>query len=213
MCPERMTLPRGIVALRAVPSGGEAPQGGGAEPPCVPLRPLEIKEIQRRAFERGRDVERERVAERLGSLVASLESSVKALEEARTREREELASFGVELAVAVAEHLVGTAIRAGTHDVRRLVDLLLEEALPGLGQAPLQLAVNPADLDALGDIGSGKDPRAHAGRIHLVADAELPRAACRIRAGGAEILADPKVRLAAIAEKLRAIAAAERPDA
>jgi flagellar biosynthesis/type III secretory pathway protein FliH len=205
-----MPLPKGIVALRLAPSapGGEGPP----ETRCVPLAPLEIKEIQRRAFDRGRACEREELGARLAGLLQGLSASLEALDERRRKDREELARFGVDLALAVAESLVGRALAAGAHDARRLAETLLEEALPGLGAGALEIAVNPADLEAVRDLGR-EGASAAPGRLRVVGDAALPRAACRIRAGGAEVLADPGLRLQAIAERLRGLAAGEAPDA
>ena len=130
----------------------------------------------------------------------------------RAEERRNLARFGVEVAMAVATHVVGSAVLAGSHDVKALVEALLEEALPGLGNGSLQVAVNPADLEALGDFAGAGAPASVAGRIRVVSDPALARAACRIRSGGAEILADPAMRLAAIGEKLRSLAGTESGD-
>jgi flagellar biosynthesis/type III secretory pathway protein FliH len=207
-----MALPRGIVALRAVPPN---PPGAGEAAParCVPLAPQELKDIQRRAFERGRAVEREELAGRLGSLLEELASAAQALDAARKADREHLARFGVEVAMAAAATLVGSAILARTHDVRAQVDLLLEEALPATGPGSIQVAVNPADLEALSDLTGPGGPPAVAGRLTLAGDPPLPQGACRIRAEGGEFLAEPKVRLAAIAARLRTMAASEHPDA
>jgi flagellar biosynthesis/type III secretory pathway protein FliH len=206
-----MALPRGIVALRAVPAGGPA-GAEGAPPRCVPLAPPELKEIQRRAYERGRAVEKEELAARLGSLLDQLASAAQALDAARKADREHLARFGVEVAMAAAGTLVGAVVQSKTHDVRAQVDLLLEEALPGIGPGSIQIAVNPADLQALSDLTGPGGPPAIAGRLTITGDPELPQGACRIRAEGGEFLADPEVRLAAIAERLRTMAAAEHAD-
>jgi flagellar biosynthesis/type III secretory pathway protein FliH len=208
MCPEKVALPRGLVALRAVPSGPAAVAGSAPEG-CVQVPPTELKEIQRRAFERGRACEREAFADRLAGLLGGLADARQAVDAMRAEERRNLARFGVEVALAVAKSVVGRAVDAGAHDVKALVDSLLEEALPGLGTGPLQVAVSPADLAALGDFAGAGAPASVAGRVQVVSDPALPRAACRIRSGGAEILADPALRLAAIGEKLRALAGAE----
>lgn len=209
MSRERMALPRGIVAFRAVPAG----DAEAAATRCVPLAPVELKEIQRRAFERGRVVEREELAARLGTLLEQLASAAQALDAARKADRDHLARFGVEVAMAAAGSLVGAAVLAKTHDVRAQVGLLLEEALPGVGPGPLQVAVNPADLQALSDLTGQGGPPATLGRLTLAGDPDLPQGACRIRAEGGEFLADPKVRLVAMADRLRALAAAEHVDA
>jgi flagellar biosynthesis/type III secretory pathway protein FliH len=211
MCPERMTLPRGIVALRPLAPAGSAAAGGEAarKEACVQVPPPELKEIQRRAFERGQARERETFTGALAGLLESLAEAGAKLDAMRAEERRNLARFGVEVAMAVARHVVGTAVAAGSHDPKALVEALLEEALPGLGTGPLQVAVSPADLTALEDFAGAGAPASVAGRIRVVADPALPRAACRIRSGGAETLADPEMRLAAIGEKLRALAGAE----
>jgi flagellar biosynthesis/type III secretory pathway protein FliH len=213
MSPERMALPRGVVAFRALP--GSAPAGPAAATPsgCVPLPALALKEVQRRAFERGREVERERAAEEIAHLLAKVEEAVAALDAMRAAERAECARFAVEVATAVAAELVGAAAASGAHDVARGAEAMLEEALPGLGGGPIELAAHPADLDALSEWAGRKAPPATTGRLRLVPDPDLPRGSCRLRAGGAEILADPRLRLATIAGRLRALAEAAPVDA
>jgi flagellar biosynthesis/type III secretory pathway protein FliH len=206
MCPERMALPRGIVALRAARPAG-SPGAVAAEERCVPVPPLELKEMQRRAFERGRACERAEFGEKVAGLLENLAAAGAKLDAMRDEDRRNLSRFGVEVAMAVAEHVVGAAVAASVHDPKALALALLEEALPGLGNGPIQVSVNPADLEALGDFAGAGAPTAVAGRIQVIADPELLRAACRIRSGGAEVLADPALRLAAIGEKLRSIAA------
>jgi flagellar biosynthesis/type III secretory pathway protein FliH len=172
-----------------------------------------LKEVQRKAFERGRRYEREQVAAEVGALLARLEESVQALDAMRAAEKADAARFAVEIATAVVEELVGSAIRTGAHDAGRLAASMLEEALPGIGAGPIELAVNPADRDALADFATRGAPPAVIGRLQIVSDPALPRAACRLRASGAEIVADPRLRLAAVAARMRAIAEAERPGA
>jgi flagellar biosynthesis/type III secretory pathway protein FliH len=203
-----MVLPKGIVALRALPAAPPGPPAGG-----FALRACELKDLQRRAFERGRAFEREHAVLALQGLLAGLEGAIKALDELRAAERRDVAQFAVLVALAAAEELVGSAVRSGGHDVRGLVDAMLEEALPGIGQGPVEVAVNPDDLGALTGLAGPEAPPELSGRVRVAGDPALPRAACRVRAGGAEILSDPRLRLAAMAERLRAVADRERPDA
>jgi flagellar biosynthesis/type III secretory pathway protein FliH len=211
MCPERMALPRGIVALRAIASG--PPQEGDPGSRCVPLSPVELKDIQRRAFERGRTVERDELAASLGTVLARIADAAALLESARRADREYLGRFGVEVALAAASQIVGAAVASKEHDVRAQVEALLEEALPATGPGALQIAVNPADLETLSSLAGPGGPPGLAGRLTLAGDASIAPGACRIRAGGAEFLADPKARLVAIADRLRTMAASEHPDA
>lgn len=207
MSPERLTVPRGVVALRVVPAHAA---GTAAAPVCVPLPPFEIKEIQRRAFERGQAVAHAALDAQLGKLMAALDRAVADLGAARLRDHAELESFGVELAMTVAAQVVGEAVRTGACDVRALAMSVIEEALPGLGAGEVRLLVNPEDLASLGAFASSRDSRE--GRIRVAADPDVGRGGCRLEAAGAEVIADPKARLAAIAERLRAVAA-EKHDA
>jgi flagellar biosynthesis/type III secretory pathway protein FliH len=212
MSRDRVALPRGIVALRVLPADGAAPAPAAMSSGCVPMPPLELKELQRRAFDRGQAVERDALGSRLGALMTGLERAIAELGEARARDRAELAAFGVDLAMAVAARVVGDAIQAGRHDVVGLVESVLDEARPGLGSAPVQVFVHPADFDALAEFPAARE-RACGDRIHVAADPAVTRGGCRIEAGGAEVLADPIARLGAIGERLRSVADGERRDA
>src|SRR5436853_2863401 len=109
MCPERPAFPRGIVALRAVPPSGAAGHAS-SEQRCVPVPPRELKEIQRRAFERGQACERAAFSDKLAALLGNLADVAKMLDVAREQDRTHLARFGVEVAMAVAEQVVGKTI-------------------------------------------------------------------------------------------------------
>lgn len=96
--------------------------------------------------------------------------------------RESLNEELVALALAVGEHLAVQQIERSPSAVKALLEGVLEELpfpLPHArrdGEAPLQVYLNPQDLDQLGDRFIG-----HAG-LNLVADADLSRGSLRVEA-------------------------------
>ncbi len=222
---ERLVIPRGLVAFRA--PAAPAPVGTPTPAPVQSgtaggLSVGELKDLQRRAFERGCEFERRAIATRFSGLLVSLERAIEQLEHDRATDRAACATFAVEVALGVADQLVGSAVRDGAHDVRKIVETLLHEALPALGDAALVVALNPADLSDLealraqtgGDGRRAESPLGGAGgRVQMVADAVVPRAGCLIRAAGAELSTDVQIWITAIAKRLRAVAREDGKDA
>ncbi|HYC76230.1 MAG TPA: FliH/SctL family protein [Planctomycetota bacterium] len=220
MSRERLSLPAGVVAFRAAPArpGSVAtPDGAGASGAAAPAAPQtaapaagvtapELKEMQRRAFERGVAFARHKFAERLDAALAAVDASRRELEASRAAERPAVAAFAVELAVGLAEEMTGCTLRAGRHDVRAAVEAAVAEALPTAAGAPLIAHLNPEDLAELEQAVAVR-PLQAAADATLRGDPTLRRGACRVTCGGAELLCDPHDRLRAAAARLRQAAA------
>ncbi len=230
MSHERLILPRGLVSFRAAPTSVPAPAAGAqpaaapsaVAPPAPGLSVAELKDLQRRAFERGCEFERKNLDSRFNAMIVDLERAAEALAHQREDERKLTAQFAVEVALGVAEILVGNAVRQSAHDVKKMVDTVLHEAVPSIGDQAVIVALNPADLAELEVVRA--QSRASGGeaanalsdswsRVRLHADAGVPRAGCQVRAGGAELSTDVHARLSVIGERLRAMALEDRDDA
>ncbi|MCB9834128.1 MAG: hypothetical protein H6807_16825 [Planctomycetes bacterium] len=104
-----------------------------------------LKELQRRAFERGQAVEREHGSRAFAALCARLEAQARTQTEARENDRRRLEEFATRLALMVAEKLTYSRIATGEHDVAAMVRELLGELGPAAEGAPVKLRLFPGD--------------------------------------------------------------------
>ncbi len=196
-------LPQGVVAFRYRRNSIGATHAGEVVSKTPALSLAEMKALQQRAFDRGREVGQTDAATRLGALLVAIERSATGLAEDRAKERQSLAQFGVELGVGIAGELVGSALATNTHDVRHLVDLALETALPSAAGAPVTLRMNPDDLIRL-EAGMATHPLGSGLPVQLLGDAALSRGSVKVFSGGAEVDADLRKRLDAMSLALKA---------
>lgn len=185
------------------PAGAGEP--GAAAPPPTPDAPvLDVEAIRREAYENGVRAGRAALpwqeAEALTSAAAALAAAEQALVGLRGRYLVENRRTIVELACAVAEHVLGTPV-AGREALAGLVARAVELFPP---EEPLALHLCPADQDvlaALPDGALGALPGG-TGRIALVADPSLAPGELRlagpsgdVRTAVAEVLARLRVEL------------------
>ncbi|MEZ6195538.1 MAG: hypothetical protein R3F20_07395 [Planctomycetota bacterium] len=124
-----------------------APAGDGREH-------FDIKELQRRAFERGRQVEREAARQPLARICSGLEKLVAETEARTAADRTRVEEFAVSLAMAVAERLTHALVDAHAHDVNAMVHDLL--ASTGVDEgSEIRLIMNPEDRGRLEEYGPG----------------------------------------------------------
>ena len=201
---EQVRLPAAVVDVRVrrarTPVVDATPAG---------LSVADMKVVADRAFERGREAGRLEVDRRCGDVLAALETLVAGLKADRARERAALTAFGIDLAVGLTRELVGDVVAADAHDIRRLVDLALETALPSAAGSPVTLRLNPDDLSRL-ENGLKTHPFGAGIPVQLVADGALSRGSVKVFSGGAEVDADLSRRLAAMAAALHAKADSTR---
>ena len=86
-----------------------------------------MKEIQRRAYERGVEVERRRFASSLSGMIETVTASVRELEARAAADRAEIAEFATRLGLAVAEKILVRAIDEAEYDIPGIVAAMLEE--------------------------------------------------------------------------------------
>jgi flagellar assembly protein FliH len=205
------TTPGAVAAPAAAAAPASAANGGDPTPSAAAallasLSAAELKDLQRRAYERGADLTRGELAQRFDRAMADLERTRAALEEERRALREAAGGFVVELALGLAEEMLGAALRDGRHDVRALVEAATKEALPIADAGPLTASLHPDDLAEL-EQALALRPLSLARDVELRADPALKRGACRVSSGGAEVSADPAERFKTAAARVRAAAA------
>jgi flagellar assembly protein FliH len=146
----------------------------------------QAQEIARRAYEEGfasGEAEGRTFGEsQYKSYIQRLEEELVALGETSVMLREALNEELVALSLAVGEHLAVQQIEQSPGAVRALMEHILEELPFPLprgrrdGEMPMQIFLNPADLEQLGDHFVG-----HAG-LSLSGDGSLSRGSLRIEA-------------------------------
>ncbi len=219
MSRDSVPLTAGVVSFRAtIRRATPAPASAPVQAPVPTSSPVdsasmlaglstsELKDLQRRAFERGAELARAELSQKFDQAFRETLASRAALEAERKALRETAGAFVTELALGIAEELLGAALQDGRHDVRRLVEAAVAEALPVADAGALTASLHPEDLAELEQAVSLK-PLATARDVVLRADPSLARGACRILSGGAEVSADPAERFKLAAQRVRAAAA------
>jgi flagellar biosynthesis/type III secretory pathway protein FliH len=104
-----------------------------------------IKDLQRRAFERGVAVEREQWTKKIEKLAAQVSSHVQSSIMQRTASTGEIEEFAVRLALVIAEDLTRAAVDESRHDVRAMVAEVVAE-IGGRGVPKrLEIRMHPDD--------------------------------------------------------------------
>ena len=144
--------------------------------PRVLMPVHEVKDLQRRAYERGRAHATEEQGVALAAAIEALSRAAAATREACEQLLNEGSAFAVRLACVMTEELVGRALDAEHHDVRSLLDRSLAELFPdGLPETRITLRGHPDDLARL-----AAPLREKGGTIELRPDSEAARGAFRV---------------------------------
>ncbi len=185
-CRESLRLPRPVANVRlSVTDSRKGPAG--------PKRGVTIKELQRRAFERGRAVEREESAGLVRAISQRLDESTVRHLEALRQDREQIEEFAVKLALLVARKAVKTALDSEGVDVEVLVSDALSEIDFSSRKGGVTVQLHPSDHALLLPIIAGGewDPR----EVVFEENASLNRGDVRITAGHAEFFSSVMERL------------------
>ncbi len=138
--------------------------------------------------------------ELLRRLATNLTESVFDIQEQQSRRLEEMQQVAVELAIAVASHLVHERIEAGDYAVERLVRQAVERLKT---TQPVTIYLNPLDVQLLEKrLAKCQPPALDLVHLHLVGDALLKRGDCRAEAGDTCALSDMQEQLAGIRRHL-----------
>jgi len=110
----------------------------------------------------------------------------------------------VELGLAVAKEIVGSALERGLVDPTPIVASVLRDCVHGSGTADLTVRLHPDDL-ALVLGGLAKDPelRPLLAATQLVADGNLPRGAVRADTAAGRLRYEPQQALLRLADEIR----------
>lgn len=199
---------RALPVEAAKPAETTATAGAGSTPAAdARRRHFDIKELQRRAFERGRAVERERLAGPTKALIDRLAQEADARARTEVDDRSRVEDFAVSLALAVAERLTHALVAHREHDVRAMVQELLERSSAG-GEAneELQLALEPDDHARLVEMGISLPEG-----LTLTGDASLAPGDLRLRGRHHETWARLSERLESVRHEF--VEEAQRHDA
>ena len=137
-------------------------------------------------------------AARVEELLLEIVEGIHELEARRSRSLVELQQVAVELAVAVASHVIREKLEAGEMGVDRLVRDAISRLSP---DDPMRIHVNPLDEAELA--GALKDQLDAGTRSTvIVADPDVPRGGCQVTAGDFGLLSTLQQRLETIRESL-----------
>jgi hypothetical protein len=182
------------VRLRA-----DAPARPAPEDPRIPA--TEVKELQRKAFERGRAVEAAEWTHRFSKLLEQLGRAQRSLEEAREEDRRDAETFAARLAALAAEKLLRVLVDDGRYDVVSMVRAVLDEIGFAASGPGVKVRMHPDDHAALAAALRAEPGQVFAGGIEWAADPAVPKASFDVSAGGTEFYAHLAERL----EVLRAL--------
>ena len=192
-CREILRLPRPLANARL--SVADSRKG-----PAGPKRGVTIKELQRRAFERGRAVEREESAGLVRAISQRLDEAVVRHLEGLRQDREQIEEFAVKLALLVARKAVKTSLDSEGVDVGVLVNDALSEIDFSARKGGVTVQLHPSDHTLLLPIiAAGEwDPR----EVIFEENASLNRGDVRITAGHAEFYSSVMERLCELEREL-----------
>ncbi len=156
-------------------------------------RRFDMKEVQRRAFERGVGVERAKYSATLKAMLDLVKSQSDQLQTGLIADRQRIEAFAVRLALQVAENLTRRTIDQNQHDVVQMVKDLLEEVDSDTKGRGLTLKLNPADHTALLDAAANTE--ISLSEIDVVPDPQTAIASPRLIGGDTEYYANMNERL------------------
>jgi flagellar biosynthesis/type III secretory pathway protein FliH len=196
--PVRVTLADPSVPLEPVRRPDPPAPEPEAEPESVPV--IDLEEARREA-ERARQEQADREErERLDGVLAQLLDAVRDLRAAQRGRLEEMQRVAVEVAVAVASHVLYERLESGDFPVEELVRAAVSRLEP---RQAVTVRLHPDDL-ALLERRTAEEPlfAADAAELRLVADAALGRGDCRAETGDVAVMANLQEHLAEIRRDL-----------
>lgn len=134
-----------------------------------------LKELQRRAFERGAELERKEWTKKLEKLTADIAALQKARADEKVAADAEMREFAVRLASYTIEKLVHATVEEGRHDPKKMIEDVLAELRPREIDSRIEIHLNPDDhAHLLAALAEGSVSRSLAGAF-LVADRTIAR--------------------------------------
>ncbi len=197
---EVQSLSNNVIKFTQAPSNFiVAAQDAGSAPEEQGNR-FNMKEIQRRAYERGVSVERAKYSGTLKEILELVRGQAEQIKEAMVTDREKIESFAVKLAVGVVEKLTCTLVDEGRYDVVAMVSALLDEVDNDTRSNGLTLKLNPHDHQAI--LEGAENTGISLDGIDIVADAMIPKGSPHLVGGDTEYYADMNERLEQLSKTL-----------
>jgi flagellar biosynthesis/type III secretory pathway protein FliH len=117
---------------------------------------------------------------------------------------DEVAAIAVELGLALAREIVGSALDRGLVDPTPTVVRCLRDCVHGSGKADLVVRLHPLDLEGVQQQLAGmSELQDEVGSARFVADKSVPRGGVRAETGAGRLLYDPSEVLERISAEVR----------
>jgi flagellar biosynthesis/type III secretory pathway protein FliH len=155
-----------------------------------------IKEIQRRAFERGVAVERAKYSTTLSELLSLVKAQAISIQEGREADRKRIEDFAVRLALQVAEKLTRSIVDAESHNVVAMVKDMMREVDSETKSKGITLRLNPRDHAAV--VEAADATQISLIGVDLMTDPATPLGSPTMTGGDTEYYADMAERLTEI---------------
>lgn len=155
-----------------------------------------IKEIQRRAFERGVEVERAKYSTTLSQILGLVQGQAIELDARMNADREKIEGFAVRLALEIAENLTRSIIDAEAHDVVKMVKDMMNEVDPDTKARGVTLKLHPRDHAAV--VEAAQATQISLEDIEVVSDSSTALGSPMLKGGDTHYYADMTERLAEI---------------
>ncbi len=164
-----------------------------AQSAAIPVwnSPERMAEIEKESTPPAPMISEEDLAD-LRNLLEQAVVSVEELQEQQRQSLQEMQEVAVELAVAAASVLTGTAIERGQFAVD---DLILQALAQMQLTDPVRVRMNPQDYDLLQVLMKEPDASEELQRLTVIQDDSLNRGSCRVESGRRILLTDLPTRL------------------
>lgn len=156
-----------------------------------------------------REEQRQAEAASLLSFTAAATQAIGALPKSVGDRLDEVAATAVELGLAVAREIVGSALDRGTYDPTPTVARCLRDCVHGSSRADLVIRLNPADLELVQRrLAQLPELQEEVSCARFVGDASVGRGAVRAETEAGRLRYDPREALERVAAEVRREASA-----
>lgn len=153
--------------------------------------PVDAAELETRMAQQWAEIE---------EVFASIQESIQELEQRRNQSLKELQDLSIELAAAIASHVLQAKIEANEVQVAPIIATMIERFQK---DEQLTITLNPVDLQLLECQASGQPPAwLKMDRVELVSDPTVARASCRIEGESFDLVRCVENELSVIQQQL-----------
>jgi len=158
---------------------------------------------------KAREEQRQAESAALHALVAAAQQAIAAMPKAVGERLDEVAALAVELGLAVAREIVGSALDRGTVDPTPTVARCLRDCVHGSSRTDLVIRLHPSDLDLVQQkLALMTELRDEVATARFVGDPSVGRGAVRAETGAGRLRYDPREALERVAAEVRREASA-----